>query len=119
MVKVVDLDDVLKSIVHQFIMSKFYGHSMSKGARHTALSSCAAQSSSYYTDVFSDSCTALTQEFLHAVVPFLSGEGIHRARLSCGKIVRLADIRDYRGNYVDASVPMFGCISHDVLGTGE
>lgn len=116
--KVVNLEDVLKRIVHQFVVRPFYGHSHS-ARRAVGAPSCAAQSISYHKDVFSDSCTALTQEFLHAVVPFLAREGIHRARLPCGDIVRLSDIRNYRGNYVDGSVPIFGRISHDVLGTGE
>mmetsp|Transcript_2376 Transcript_2376/g.4188 ORF Transcript_2376/g.4188 Transcript_2376/m.4188 type:complete len:246 (-) Transcript_2376:72-809(-) len=117
--KVVNLEDVLKRMVHQFVVGRSQGQSHWGGVRPAVTPSCAAHSTSYHKDVFSDSCTALTQEFLHAVVPFLAERGVRRGRLPNGEIVRLADVTNYRGNYLDASVPMFGRLSHDVLGTGE
>lgn len=116
--KVVNLEDVLKRLVHRFTTSRFHGHP-SKFVGRAVAPSCAAESPSYYKDVFSDSCTALTQEFSHAVVPFLADKGIRWGRLPSGKIVDLEDVQNYRGNYADNSVPMFGRISHDVLGNGE
>jgi hypothetical protein len=66
-----------------------------------------------FRHVFHDSSTKLTLEFLHGVVPFLARKGVDHARLPNGKVVSLADIRTYRGNYLE-SFP-FGRISHDVL----
>jgi len=116
--RVINLEDIFKRLIHRFVVSRFQGrdsHTNTVWGR-TVSSSCAAQSRSYYQDIFGDSCTVLTQMFLCTIVPFLARKDVHRACLPCGTIVQLADVTNYRGNYIDESVPMFGRISHDVLG---
>ena len=101
-----DLERILKCLLHGFARTRGAPQSV-EVASHT--------SDDYYRHVFHDSCTKLTLQFLHGVVPFLASKGVSHARLPNGKVVGLANIRTFRGNYVDSSVPMFGRISHDVL----
>mmetsp|Transcript_14707 Transcript_14707/g.26666 ORF Transcript_14707/g.26666 Transcript_14707/m.26666 type:complete len:235 (-) Transcript_14707:19-723(-) len=103
--RIIDLNDLFKRILHGFVRQQL-------GQNQSVLS---VGENRFYQSVFTDSCTQLTSSFKHQIIPFLSENGIQQARLPNGNLAKVSDFCVYRGNYVDASIPVFGRISHDVL----
>lgn len=111
--RTVELEDVFLRLLHGFARTR--GEPASVEVAATACGRVGGNGN-YYKHIFHDSCTTLTLQFLHAVVPILARHGISNAKLPNGQVVPLSAIKSYRGNYVDSSIPIFGRISHDILG---